>query len=112
MSDRLQKLLRQRALINEHLAWLDREIAEAEGVPPLPTAVARPLPAPVPAAVTTTASAHEAEEILGRFQQDASGVQTDTRRGCLIIFSVAMGLLMLAAIVGYYFYGRHLGRWW
>lgn len=110
MSDRLQKLLRQRALLQEHLAWLDREIAEAEGVPPLPAD--RPLPSTARATVATDVSAREAEEILGRFQQDASGVQTDTRRGCLIIFSIAMGLLMLAAIVGYYFYGRHLGRWW
>src|ERR1041385_8589003 len=29
MSDRLAELRRQRALIAEHLAWLDRQIAEA-----------------------------------------------------------------------------------
>ncbi len=36
MSDRLQDLLRQRALIEEHLAWLDREIeaASAAGAAP------------------------------------------------------------------------------
>src|ERR1035437_1563856 len=36
MTDRLQKLLRQRALIQEPLAWLDREIPENQEVPPLP----------------------------------------------------------------------------
>ncbi len=30
MSDRLSELLRQRALLHEHLAWLDREIASTE----------------------------------------------------------------------------------
>jgi hypothetical protein len=31
MSDRLPELRRQRALVAEHLAWLDREIAAAGG---------------------------------------------------------------------------------
>jgi hypothetical protein len=55
--DRLSQLLRQRALLHEHLAWLDREIAEASsGVstpPPAPTPIARaaqqPLVIPAPA---------------------------------------------------------------
>lgn len=54
MSDRLRELLRQRALLHEHLAWLDREIREAEKTPDhssLPTGTAPPapsLPAPLP----------------------------------------------------------------
>jgi hypothetical protein len=59
--DRLQQLLRQRALLQEHLAWLDREIADASsGVtapPPAPTPVARaaqqPLVIPSPATPPT-----------------------------------------------------------
>jgi hypothetical protein len=112
MSDRLQKLLRQRALIQEHLAWLEREISEAEGVPPLPAPAGRPpqaVPPTMPPAVNTLT---EAEKILGQFQQNTHDVKTDTRRGCLLIFSLVMGLFALAAIAGYYFYGRHLGRWW
>src|SRR6478672_3124092 len=37
MSDRLSELLRQRALVQEHLAWLDRQIADASMavLPPL-----------------------------------------------------------------------------
>ena len=112
MSDRLQKLLRQRALINEHLAWLDREIAGSEGVPPLPPPADRPLQTVVPATAPTSNATKEAERILGQFQKNAQVVRTDARRGCLLIFSIAMGLLALAVIVGYYFYGRHLGRWW
>jgi hypothetical protein len=114
MSDRLQELLRQRALLQEHLGWLDREIASAtsDGVPPLPT---KPNPQPqavapqMPAVVSTPS---EAEKILGSFSQDPQAVQTDTRRGCMIIFAIAMALLGLAAIVSYSFYARHLGRWW
>lgn len=56
MPDRLQQLLRQRALLQEHLAWLDREIAEASGaatppVAPIPIARAtqEPLVVPTPA---------------------------------------------------------------
>ena len=41
MSDRFQELLRQRALVQQHLAWLDGEIAEASGSTP-----ATPTPAP------------------------------------------------------------------
>jgi hypothetical protein len=59
--DRLQQLLRQRALLQEHLAWLDREIADASsgvtGPPPAPTPLARaaqqPLVIPSPAAPPT-----------------------------------------------------------
>src|SRR5687768_7720154 len=47
MSDRLSELVRQRALVLEHLAWLDREISQAstaaptvpdlQSIPPAPT---------------------------------------------------------------------------
>lgn len=43
MSDRLAELRRQRALIHEHLNWLDREIAAAE------KSSGSPLPATTPA---------------------------------------------------------------
>ena len=112
MTDRLQKLLRQRALIQEHLAWLDREIAENQEVPPLPTSIARPsqiIAAPPPSTINPS---DEAEKILGQFQKNTGDLQTDTRRGCLFIFSIAMGLFVLSVIVAYYFYARHLGRAW
>jgi hypothetical protein len=34
MSDRLSELVRQRALVLEHLAWLDREISQANAASP------------------------------------------------------------------------------
>jgi chemotaxis protein histidine kinase CheA len=112
MSDRLQKLLRQRALIREHLEWLNREIAENQEIPPLPASVAQPtqvVAAPSPSAINQS---DEAEKILGQFQKNTGELQTETRRGCLFIFSIAMGLFVLSVIVAYYFYARHLGRAW
>jgi hypothetical protein len=49
MSDRLSELLRQRALVQQHLAWLDGEIADASGnqapSPHAPATFAPPKPA-------------------------------------------------------------------
>ena len=112
MTDRLQKVLRQRALIQEHLDWLNREIAENQEIPPLPSSAA--LPAQVVAATSPLIikPSDDAEKILGQFQKNTGDLQADTRRGCLFIFSIAMGLLFLAVVVAYYFYARHLGRAW
>ncbi len=117
MSDRLQKLLRQRALIQEHLAWLDREIDDAKGIPPLPnTPAARPpltiLAATTPTTPPAAAPSDEAEKILGQYNLDASVVSTDARRGCLMMFFIGLGIFVLTLAIGYYFYARHLGRWW
>ncbi len=105
MTDRLQKLLRQRALIQEHLTWLDQEIDTANGIPPLPVSAATPPP-------PTANTANEAEKILGQYNRDTHVVKTDARRGCLITFFIGFGLFILASAIGYYLYGRHLGRWW
>lgn len=64
MSDRLQELLRQRTLVQQHLAWLDGEIAEASGNqndssrPPAPRqAFPAPVTPPPPAASYVTGQA-------------------------------------------------------
>ncbi len=46
MSDRLSELLRQRALLQEHLAWFDREIDAAARSSSSPSGAALPRPAP------------------------------------------------------------------
>jgi len=115
MSDRLPKLLQQRALIQEHLARLDREIAEASGIPPLPTTGLPPSPDALrqtTRSTTTSDRSNEAENILGQYNVDANVVKTDARRGCLTIFFAGFGLFILVVAIGYYLYGRHLGRWW
>lgn len=94
MPDRLAELKRQRALVAEHLQWLDREIAAADSsavTPADPTPkplVAAPLPAPLPAEteiVTDPAllALQEEERHRGEF----------SKSGCWIVFSA---LLLLA----------------
>jgi hypothetical protein len=57
MSDRLSELLRQRALMAEHLAWLDREIANVKALPGVATATSSPsLPRPASNLGSETAS--------------------------------------------------------
>lgn len=53
--DRLAELLRQRALLSQHLAWLDSEIAKASGAPLPSVPQAIPLPAIPPEAAVPPA---------------------------------------------------------
>lgn len=118
MSDRLAELQRQRALIAEHLAWLDREIAAASPASSPPTeqptdsgAVTAPSPSPAPldpaaiiAAATAAKSAapspapHSAEDELAAkhlpTKRQPADIQQDVRRGCLLYFSIAALLVI------------------
>jgi hypothetical protein len=119
---RLAELHRQRKLVQEHLAWLDEQIAQAT---PSAGAVAgggrvEPIATPTansaaqeaatqgtttqPLVAATTDTAMDAE--LDRYRRPASDLQRDVRMGCLLYF--AAGLLMTAAIVAIlYFALRH-----
>ena len=104
MSDRLPELQRQRALIRDHLAWLDREIAALQpaapsGSPPAegPGAGSRPAPA------TDT----QAAEILSHYRQEPVSLQDGVRRGCLLYFFGALGLLVVSVGVAYLLYIRN-----
>lgn len=121
MPDRLAELRRQRALIAEHLAWLDREIsasaattqsqgASAATVPsgkspePTPKPIAHKLPldpaailaaaqpSPAPTAVPPDADVHA--YLLPEHQP--TDVKQDVRRGCFLYF----GLAALLVVVG------------
>ena len=124
MTERLTELLRQRALIQEHLAWLDHEIATEQGLSASPHASPGPsMPPPIPAKIDTPINTSptkplnakdeaEAENIIGQFRADPNALKTDTRRGCLTAFALALGLLALLTFIAYWLYARHLGRWW
>ncbi len=105
MSDRLKDLQRQRALAQEQLAWLDREIARETGGQSLP---APAVIAPRPTATSSVASDTEveAEKILERFRHTEHPVRDEVKRGCFIYFFAAFGLLILA-LMGFYFARRH-----
>lgn len=111
MPDRLDELRRQRALVADHLAWLDREIA---GATP-PTEERAPLdPAPLPlsaakATVSTRAYAGspanssatpsapaDPDSILAEYRVEPKSVRQDVRKGCFLYFALAFILLFAA----------------
>jgi len=99
VSDRLAELQRQRALLQEHLAWLDREIT-AEQIKSGLTANAA-----APAAETTTSPAPEpranpipdADALIGQYSASPESLQSDVRKGCF--FYVALATVALIALV-------------
>lgn len=123
MSDRLAELVRQRALVQEHLAWLNREIAAAaEAAKTVPAASesttsgspaieAAPLPGSPPAAfhpavatsssASKTAAAEDPDAIIARFQVAPGTVKQDVRKGCLLYFVGAFVLLGIVVAVLY-----------
>lgn len=119
MSDRLQELLRQRRLIEEHLAWLNREIGAAAAVNPLNNPVP---PAPeasdtlskslslieqtVKAAAPQTAEAPETEidPLLAPYREEPKNLQQSVKRGCLLYFCAGMGLMLLSVFLVYLHY--------
>jgi hypothetical protein len=109
MSERLNELRRQRALLQEHLAWLDREIAAEQGHPPPATAAVAPpapLPAPTPASpATALASERDPDAILARYREQTGDLKQNVRRGCFLYFIAAFALVGLA-VLALYFYSR------
>ncbi len=122
MSDRLNELRRQRALLQEHLAWLDREIAAAEGraarpgPPPAPAnaapaagplEAAQGLPARGSPAADPTQGAEkpspvgdaDADALIAQFGYDPKSSQAGVKRGCWIAFLgafITIGLVILS----------------
>ena len=127
-SDRLQQLRRQRELVAEQLAWLDREIAAVAGAPaPAPPAPPPPAPAspPVrPAVVAPPASSlapapapardvslpadptASADVLLEEYRVAPDTLKSDVKKGCLLYFFAALALFALG-VVGLYFFFRH-----
>jgi hypothetical protein len=115
MSERLNELQRQRRLVQEHLAWLDKEIAAATPATPASpagpaAAVVDPLTFPADAtrvpSQTDTVSAPDAvaDEILVQYQQDPGSLQTDVRRGCITAFIAGMAALLVFVAGAYFLY--------
>ncbi len=93
---RLAELQRQRDLVREHLAWLDREIAREHN--PTPQAAA-----PAVAVVTVQpapASSPPPPDSLPEPDPVASAAAA--RRGCLLLFVGALALLALGLTAIYF----------
>jgi hypothetical protein len=119
MSDRLAELRRQRALVEQHLAWLDREIAAetarlspaeagakiaavvTAAKPAATPSITKPIiPAPAMASVTpavTPPANPEADRILEEFHVAPATVHEDVRKGCFLYFAAALAIF--AAII-------------
>lgn len=117
-SPRLDELLRQRALLQEHLAWLDREIAAEQSEQRAPTGPS-PSPAafsptpndavavrPQPAPAEVEAAETQAEAILAENRTPMSKLQQDVRLGCFLYFVAALAAVA-AGVVALYFLLRH-----
>jgi hypothetical protein len=121
MSDRLRDLLRQRALLQEHLSWLDREIAAAsDKTPEMPGAASDSLTPPVApitpfppqsaAVIATTVvpgdipaeASPAADALFEKYRVAPNTLQQDVRRGCFIYFAAAFGLFALGVVVLYF----------
>lgn len=130
MSDRLQQLRRQRAVVAEHLAWLDGEIAQAQQTPalnpaeapapddlttvpfsmravlPPPAKASGPAAASAPTSIKDSASAAAADEILRDYQVEPEAMKSDVKKGCLLYFFGALGLVALGVTVLYFVFQR------
>lgn len=102
-SDRLATLRRQRAFLQDHLAWIDAEIAAATGTPS--TSVEPPAAAVPSGAVSeSTAPAEvsaDADAILAEYRGSPGAVEQDVRRGCFLYFAAGLVLLALGGLVVY-----------
>lgn len=124
MADRLQELLQQRALIREHLEWLDAEIAASSGrvsqprertlapqpVSPAPV-LARPQPSLIPAAVAPLSIApraqpDEADALIARLAAQEQTEPVPSKKGCWFIFGTLLSLLVLGGVAFSYFFYR------
>lgn len=119
MSERLNELQRQRALLLEHLAWLDREIAAQSGPTPTTDPAAKAVlpagahqaaqtgragaPSPI-AAVTVipiTPPPADADALLQQYGYDPKASSAGVKRGCWIAFAAAFLLVGLVLATWY-----------
>jgi hypothetical protein len=112
VSDRLRELQRQRALVQEHLAWLDREIAVETGINPKVLPVVKPATtAPMstsasPLSTETASGLVGAERIMAQYRQETDSTRSDVRKGCFLYLAMAFALVGLV-VVALYFYSTN-----
>jgi hypothetical protein len=104
VSDRLAELKRQRALLQEHVAWLDREITAEQIKTSQPANVAAPAPQPSPAAAANPApsATPDADALIGQYSSSPESLQSDVRKGCFLYFAIA-SIALIALVTVLYF---------
>ncbi len=125
MSDRLQELLHQKALLAEHAAWLEREIAiEQSQIAPPPISIVPPsatdaqpfplpaepmvLPAesPIPLAGPRDAVASRSEAGIDQYRREPKAIRNEVTRGCFLYFLAALALFAFSVVAVYLVYRR------
>ncbi|MEO7414821.1 MAG: hypothetical protein ABIZ81_15860 [Opitutaceae bacterium] len=120
MADRLQELLQQRALIKEHLAWIEGEISAAAGRPiamptPLPQTPDPPPPSRAPEAKAILLAVAPAaplpkirdasDAMIAKLAAQEKKPSVPTKKGCWIFFCVTLTVLTtIAWLTLRYFY--------
>jgi hypothetical protein len=107
VSERADELRRQRDLLRENLAWIEKELAAEESRAP---EAGRGAPPPLarPESVFTRAPAdnRDAEAILAEYPSEPIGsIASKTKLGCVMYFVVAM-VLFLGAMVAFYLHTK------
>jgi hypothetical protein len=108
VSERSEELRRQRDLLREHLAWIEREIAAESDSPGSPSQAAEAPPvlfrAPFP--TLPVASDSDAEAILAEFRRTPPAIASQTKRGCILYFAIAVVLVLAVTFAFFFFYTR------
>jgi hypothetical protein len=106
--DRLQELRRQRALVQQQLAFLDREIAAASGEakPAMPAAQIPPPGSAAPSRpAAPLAEGGEVDEVIKSFEAESRANPANVKRGCIWAFVAALVLFALC-VFAFYLYVR------
>lgn len=97
--DRLSELIHQRELAQEHLAWLEHEIAAATASANAVSSVSATLSPDLDLAPGSATDAFAADPV------DAQAVRRTVKRGCFLYFTLAL-LSLAATVVLFYFLRR------
>ena len=108
--DHLAELQRQRVLVQEQLAWLDREIQAARPTPATtPAPVSRPTTRLSPELTPFTPASipdADAEAILNQYRSEETSLKADVRKGCLLYAALAFVLLVISVFALYFLLRR------
>lgn len=108
-SDRLRELQRLRTAAQEQVAWLDREIAQEQGLPAATLPVVAPKPQTSAAATSApreSTSPLDADKLIQRYQGTGGSIKDEVKRGCFIYFYAALALLVIGVTVAYLLWRR------
>jgi hypothetical protein len=105
--ERLQELHRQRALVQEQLAWFDREIASASGEAKPAGQIPQPGPAARLQPTAPPADGDEVNELMKSFQEESRSSLDQAKRGCIWLFAATFVLLALCVLAFAYYVKLH-----